>query len=131
MALVSPSAIKNVGLDIENADGTTLQDLLTAGSVGARVDSIAITSDDTANMDVLLYLNNGTDDFLIGRIAVVAGSGTDGTNHTVKALNETELPFLKDDLSYYLQATYKLRVAVVAAVTAAKKLTITAWYGDY
>ena len=131
MALVSPSAIKNVGLDIENADSTTIQDLLTAGADGARVDSIAITSDDTANMDVLIYLNDGINDFLVGRVAVVAGSGTDGTNPTVKALNETELPFLKDDLSYYLQAAYKLRVAVVAAVTSAKKLTITAWYGDY
>lgn len=128
---IFPQAIKNAAATLENGDGTTAKDLVTAGTNGSRIDSIAVTSDDTADKDIFIYLNDGTTDFLLGRLTIKAGSGTDGTNKTVAALNSTDLPFLKDDLSYYLQAGHKLRVAAQAAVTSGKKITVTAWIGDY
>ncbi len=129
---IFPGSIKNAGLDIENADGTTVQDFVTAGSGGARINNIAVTSSDTADKDLLVYFNDGTDDFLIGRVTIPLGSGTDGTNPAISLLNNTDLPFLNEnDLSYYLEGTKKLRIAAQAAVTSSYKISLTAVYGDY
>ena len=128
---IFPQAIKNSMATLENTDGTTIKDLVTAGASGTRVDSIAVVSDDTADKDILLYVNDGSTDFLLGRATIKAGAGTDGTNKTVSLLNSTDFPFLKEDLSIYLKATYKLRVAAQTAVASGKKITISAWNGDY
>lgn len=128
---IYPGEIKNAGLFIENADGTTLQTLVTAGSSGSRINYISAVSDDTADMIVELYYNDGTDDFLIGSVPIPAGSGTDGTLPAVSLLNATYMPFLGEDLSYYLEATHILKAAVVSAVTSSQLITLVASYGDY
>lgn len=128
---IFPDTIKNAALDIENADGTTTQDLLTAGSAGSRINNISVTSDDTAAVDLIVYYNDGTTDFAIARVNIPIGAGTNGTAPPVSLLNATDMPFLGDDLSYYLLAAKKIRIAAVAAVTAAKKVSLVATYGDY
>jgi hypothetical protein len=128
---IFPGAIKNAALDVENADGTTIQDLVTAGANGSRIDAISVTSDDTVNIDLLVYYNDGTNDYLIARITITAGAGSDGTVVPISLLNATSMPFLGEDLSYYLEASNKLRIGAQTAVTAAKKISLVAIVGDY
>jgi len=128
---IFPGSIKNAALDIENADGTTTQDLLTAGASGSRINNISVTSDDTAAVVLLFYYNDGATDYLIGSVNIPTLSGTDGSAPAVSVLNATDMPFLGDDLSYYLMASDKIRVAAKTAVTTAKKITLVATYGDY
>jgi len=128
---IYPDTIKNAALDVENGDGTTSQDLLTAGADGARVNYISVISDDTADVVLELYYNDLTTDSLIGAVTIPAGSGTDGVLPPVSLLNATALPFLGEDLAYYLEGADKLKIAAKVAVTAAKKVTLVASYGDY
>ena len=129
---IFPGSIKNAGLDIENGDGTTAQTLLTAGSNGARVNFISAVSTDTAAVKLNLYYNDGTTDFLIGSVNIPAGAGTDGgTTPAVSVLNSTDMPFIGDDLSFYLKGGGILKAAPQSAVTASYKVTLVAVYGDY
>jgi hypothetical protein len=128
---IYPGTIKNSGLDIENADSTGLQTLLTAGTDGSRINMISAVSDDTAEMIVDLYINDGATDFLIGSVTVPTLSGTDGSTPAVSLLNATDLPYLGEDLSLFLEGGFLLKAAVQVAVTAAKKVTLVATYGDY
>ena len=128
---IYPDTIKNVGLIVENADGTTAQDLITAGANGSRIDSIAVTSDDTSAVILVVNYNDGSTDHVIAQITIPAASGTDGATPPVSLLNAVDMPFLGEDLSFYLEATDKITIAAKVAVTAAKKVTLVATYGNY
>ncbi len=128
---IFPDTIKNAALDIENADSTTAQDLLTAGTNGSRINSISVTSNDTADIDLIINYNDGTTDYGIGRVTIPVGAGTDGSTPPVSILNIIDMPFLAEDLSYYLQGTNKITIAAVTAVTAAMTIQVVATYGDY
>ena len=128
---IYPDTIKNVGLIVENADGTTAQDLITAGANGSRIDSIAVTSDDTSAVILVVNYNDGTTDHVIAQITIPPASGTDGATPPVSLLNAVDMPFLGEDLSFYLEATDKITIAAKVAVTAAKKVTLVATYGNY
>jgi hypothetical protein len=128
---IYPGTIKNAGLLIEPADTTTLQTLLTAGSEGSRINMISAVSDDTAEMIVDLYINDGAADFLIGSVAVPTLSGTDGSAPAVSLLNSTDLPYLGEDLSLFLEAGNILKAAVQTTVTTDKTVTLVATFGDY
>ena len=96
---------------------------------------IAITSDDTVAVDLDLYHHNGTAAFQIGSINVPIGAGTTAGATPVAAvsfLNQTTLPYLKDDLSIYLEdASSKLQIAAQSAITAAKVVHVTVWGADF
>lgn len=126
-----PESIENKGITILPADTTTPKDLLTAGSSGARVDSISVVSDDTAEMVLNVYMHDGTTAFLIGAITVPTLSGTDGVAPAVSVLNLTDMPFLPEDLTYFLAGTHKIQVGVQTTVTTAKTVTVVAMYADY
>lgn len=128
---IFPGTVKTAGLDIENGDGTTPQDLITAGSKGSRVTHISAVSDDGSDSNLQLFYHDGTTAFLLGTIKVTTLSGTDGTAASVSLLNATALPFLNADLSLYIEAGKKLQVGPLVAVTAAKKVTLVCQYGDY
>lgn len=128
---IFPDAIKNAALDIENGDGNSEQDLLTAGSNGSRINSISAISDDTNAVVLEFFYNDLTTSFLIGSVSIPTLSGTDGSAPTMSILNADDMPFLGDDLALYLEGSNKITVAAKAAVTAAKKVTLVATYGDY
>ena len=128
---IFPNVIKNAALDIENADGTTAQDLLTGGGNGSRLNSISVISDDTAAVVLQFFYNDLTTNFLIASVNVPTLSGTDGAAPAVSALNIIDMPFLGNDLALYLEGADKITVAPIAAVTAAKKVSLVASYGDY
>ena len=128
---IFPGTIQTATLDIENGDSTGEQDLLTAGTDGSRINSISAISDDTADVILSIFYNDGSTSFRIGSITVPTLSGTDGETPSVSLLNVTDLPFLGADLSLYILGGKKITIAAQTAVTAAKKVTLVATYGDY
>lgn len=131
---IFPNSIRSEAIEMDNADGTTLLDLFTAGSSGSRVDKIAITSDDTTAVDLDLYLHDGTSAFQIGSINVPVGAGTvAGATPAVAVsfLNQTALPFLGEDLALHLETGCKLQIGAQVAITAAKVVHVAVFGGDY
>lgn len=130
-----PDTIRTQSIEMDNADGTTVLDLFTADATnGSRVDKIAITSDDTAAVDLDLYLHDGTSAFQIGSINVPIGAGTTAGATPVAAvsfLNQTTLPFLGDDLAIHIKAGSKLQIGAQSAITSAKVVHVTVFGGDY
>ena len=125
---IYPLAPKFWGLLIENADSTGRRAVVTAGVDGSRIDSLKITSTDTANMVVNFDLQiAGSGDYLhLGEVQVPDGSGTNSADIIVDALDILTLgrPIM-------LGASDVLYAAVETAVTAAKQVAITAYGGDY
>jgi hypothetical protein len=117
------------------ADGTTIKDLITAEADDSRVIAIAITSSDGTARDILLYINDGTNNFLVGHIDVPANSGFDGTVHSVNGLNPTNLGWLPTDNAgnryLPLKAGEKFRIAAKSAVSASQTVTVTAIAEDF
>lgn len=119
-----------------NADGTTLKTLLTAGVDGSKVFSIAAVSDDTAAVNMKIFIRQGSIDYWVGTVRIPTLSGTDGATDAVDLLNKTELPWLDSDGEFALPPNNSgadgiVKVAPLVAVTAAKTVTLVALYGDY
>lgn len=126
---IYPGTIKNSRELIEPADTTTAQTLVTAGTNGARVTAITCASNESVANVVRLIHNDGSNDTIIGRITIPAGSGYSAA--IVSLLNSTDLPWLGDDLAIYLEGSDILKVAAETTVETSDQLEFVAFYGDY
>lgn len=123
---------KTSSIEIDNADGTALQNLFdVTGSDGALVDNVAVTTDDTADVTLVLVLNDGTSDFTLGEIEIPAGSGTNGTALPVNLLDVDVFPFLQTNGGIPLGPNDILKVKAKSAITATKVVHLTAFGGEY
>jgi len=116
-----------------NADGTTIKDICAAGTDDSNIIQLIVASDDTAAKTLLLYLNDGTNNNPIGHLIIPIGAGTNGTTNFANGLTST-IPILIDAVGNYyipLPAGCKLRAGMLAAVTAARTITVTAILGDF
>jgi len=119
-------------LDIENADGTTLQDLITGGTDGTKVFKINVTSDDTSAVELQLhYLPSGGSASLLGTVDVAIAAGTDGAEAAVNLLASDQIVCTDADGELFIESGDKLQVAATSAVTAAKKVALVCFAGDY
>lgn len=128
---IFPVAVNNGRVTIVNADGTTAKALFSAGANGSRIDQIVCSSDDTGAKTIQLIVNDGTNDNIVGEVAIPAGAGTNGSTKAVKVINATDLPWLSDSGSIFIKTGYSIKVKSKAAVTAAKTLTFVLFAGDY
>lgn len=117
----------NAGVTVVNADGTNKKTIYTAGANGGRVDGIIVCSDDTAAVNLAFYIDDGSADLYIGNVNVPIGSGytTVVKVDAMTTLKPAGQSFIQ------LKATYKLECNAVAAVTAAKTVTVVAIGGDF
>ena len=116
----------------ENADGTDIKDVITAGSDGTRIDHMFISSNDSSVHDATLYLNDGVNDIWLGTLSVAAGSASGTVNRTaVNAMDNTKLTMLDGDLKLFMKAGDKIRASMDVAVTAACTVFVVAVGGDY
>lgn len=119
-------------LELDTADGTTAIAFVAAGANGSRIDAIAASSTDTSAVELVFTLNDGSADFSIGSATIAAEAGTDGgTTPAVDLLTQADLPWLRDDLSIFLESGQTLKVGAYAAITAAKVVHLVAFGGDY
>jgi len=114
-----------------NADGTTAKDLVSAGTDGTKIFSINCTSDDTSTVNMQVFLHDGTTAYLLGTVAVATLSGTDGSTAAVELLDSTLIPSVDADGELFIPTGYKIQVAPLAAVTAAKTVTVVCFAGNY
>ena len=134
VANVDPIFLKTTKNPLEaivNADGTTVQQIFTAGADGGAITQLTATTDDTSAVTVVIGINDGTTSFVIGEVVVAAGAGTNGTTKAVDLLQATRIPLVDADGSVVMQANYILEVNAKVAVTAAKTLTVSGVGGDY
>ena len=122
---------KNPLKSIVNAEGTTVQQIFTAGADGGAITQLTATSDDTSAVTVVLGINNGLASFVIGEVVVAAGAGTNGSTKAVDLLQAERIPLVDADGSIVMQANYILEVSAKSTVTAAKTLTVSGVGGDY
>jgi hypothetical protein len=106
--------------------------VLTAGSYGAIVEALVMNTDDTAAVNVFVYILNGATVQPIGIVNVPLSSGNTASAPTINALLGTGqtlvgLPINSQGKQYIaLEAGEVLKVSTLANMTAAKKLYATA-----
>lgn len=123
---------KTWAIELDNGDGTTVTDVVTAGNNGSLVEILLATSTDTNAVEIKLALSDGTNSFDVGSATVAAGAGTDGgTTPAVDVLNATDLPWLRDALELGLESGWKLQAGAYAAITSGKVVHLAALGGDY
>lgn len=135
ISLFLPKGVNNSSVTIVNADGTATKTLFTAGADDSDVDSIIVTSNDTAARILVLYVTRSAVDYILGSVTIQAGAGTDGFNFTFDFINFINIPGLPMNNvgKQYLRLKTgdTLKVAVTTAVTAAKTIYVSAFGQDY
>lgn len=126
-----PIEPRTTGINLNNASGTATSNLFTAGANGALIDSISVVSTDTSAVIVVLSVDDGTLDNLIGEVTIPIGAGTDGSTPAVNLLDAAALPFLQSDGGLPLGPTDILKIAAKVAVTATKQVDFRAFGGDF
>lgn len=97
------------------ADGTTIKDVITAGTKGARIEHIRATSTDTASRVIALYRQKPSGpDIFIGAVQLLAASTTSPANVDVLAV----LYVYPEKQYIELSAGEKIRANVTQAVAA-------------
>lgn len=133
--IVTPQGLNSGGTTIVNADSTNKKTLITAGANGTVVQGLGGVSDDTAAVNVRIFIHDGTTDFQVGTTRLAIAAGTDGATNSVDLLNSLACPWVERDgagnAALYLEAGWSLKVAALAAVTAAKTVTIFAHGKDF
>lgn len=114
-----------------NADGTALKNVCTIGSNGAVIENIFITSTDTQNNYVYVYLQLSGTSYLLDAVYVPAATTTRPVV-VVPVLDPSRWQWLDPvQPKMVVQANAVLRANVTTAVTSSKQLTVFALYGDF
>ena len=136
-ANTAPIFVKNVtakGVTWTNSDAAATKKTVTptVGSEGARVHSIAVTTDDTTARDFQVFLNDGTTDTLLGTVTIPIGAGNTGSAAAIAILKQsTLLPWVGSDGSLLVPPGGVVKMANVTQPTSAKTFYVTTLCGDY
>lgn len=114
-----------------NADSTTPKTLFTPGTNGARLGAISAVSDDTATCQMQLYVRISSVDYKVGTVTIAIGAGNTGGVVAQNLLSLTPNPWLDSDGAMRLPSGATVKVGPVAAVTAAKTVTLVAFGADF
>lgn len=118
--------VQTPGLQFTSADTTTKKTLYTAGSNGGRVDEIFLSSNDTSQVNLQFYINDGATDFYIGVVAIPIGSGY------TTVVRVGAMVTLSPVLGYLaLKAAYVLKCSCLSTMTGSKTLDVVAQAGDF
>ena len=102
---------------------------MTAGTDGALVQSIIVTSSDTSAVVLRVSLNDGSTSRLLGDVTIPTLAGTDaGSTPNVNLLSS--LNGLQADGSLILEGAHLLKIAPESAVTATFAVDIVSQGGD-
>jgi hypothetical protein len=114
------------GVSFDDSDTTDKKSIQTGGTNGTRIDEIFISTNDTADVNLAFYINNGVADLYIGNVLAFAGAG-----YTTEPRIEV-MSTLSPTLGYLiLPAGYILKTNCVTTMTGGKITTVVAIGGDY
>lgn len=135
----------NVGVGILNAAtagalGATTNSVTvyTAGSAGGRIESLVTNTDDTAAVNLFVFLQDGSSNiYPLGIVNVPLSSGNSATVQNVDMLANSGVTLrgmlIDTNGKRYISvpASWTLRVSTLANMTAAKKCHVTAQGFDF
>lgn len=134
-SLMLPQNANNGSVSFTNADTTTLKTVFTAGANDSDVKSLVASSDDTAAINVKIWINRSGTDYLLAVVNVPITSGGLGTISATDLLSLSAIPGLPLDSIGKQYIPLKngelLKVSCLATMTAAKTLYINALGQDY
>lgn len=126
---------ESFGVQIANSDGTSKKTIYTAGANGSVIESLWVTSTDTADEDVIFYINDGSTDHQIGRVKVPLNSGNTNAIPSLDLLRHSQMPMFESDSAgnrvLKLKAAHVLKVAAAATITSGKILDFFGTGGDF
>lgn len=117
-----PQAPNNKCTIIQNSDSTNKITIFTAGSNGSRLDTFSVATTDTANVQLNLWLTDGTTEIELDAVVITAGYGTNATNRAVDVLSLLSAAKADGDgvRQMWLKSGCILKAAANAAVTSGK-----------
>lgn len=134
-SLFLPTGYNTGSVTFTSADTTTLKTLFTAGANDSDIKAINAATDDSAAVNLKLYVTRGGTDYLLGTINIPINSGVTGTVVSVDILNDTSLPSLPLDSAgkrfLPLKTGDVVKCGCLATMTAAKTTTVSAFGQDY
>jgi hypothetical protein len=116
-----------------NADGNTVKTIFTAGADDSRIYAILISSTDTSDRTLQLYLSDGTTSFELRRLTISASAGTSVTVPIVSGLSGLDLPFDSQGNRYMpIRRNFQLRANVIGtAVTSSQTIAVIVLAEDF
>jgi hypothetical protein len=93
-SLFLPKNANNQSITLTSADTSVAKLCFTAGADDSNVKAILATTNDTATINLAIYLTRGAVDYLIGTVNVPVASGTNGSAGTVDLLSASAFPGL-------------------------------------
>lgn len=119
--------VKNIAKTIDPADTTAYVDIYdnSAGTKSARIESLAICSDDTSAVNAQFAILKGGTAYLMGTVNVPTLSGTNGSAARVNALTVLGTTDPDGIPTIEIEAGAKLQARSLVTVTSAKVVTIT------
>lgn len=132
---IYPQTVKNYIGQILPADTTTNKTIATGGTNGTRINSINISSTDTSNRTVNIYITISGTSYLLTTLSIPLSSGNAATTVPIDLLRHLQAGPLAYDANgnkeLTLQANATLDMACTTTVTAAKAITAIAFGGDF
>jgi hypothetical protein len=129
-----PNTLSCVATRLQNSDGTSFVQLVAGDTDGTKIESIAVTSDDSSDRVLQLCVSVGAVDYPIGEITIPDGAGTNGIDKAVNLLNTTDLPWLRSDgvnQYLYLVNGMTLKAKSKTAITAARFINVFVQCANY
>lgn len=132
---IFPQTVKNWVQSIANADGQTVKTLVTGGANGSKLESLIVSSSDSAARDFQLSMTVSSVSYVIGTITIPINAGTVNSAPSVDILRNAQLPGLAYDPNgnkyLYVASGSTLTVQALTTVTSGKTLQIVAQGGDF
>ena len=127
--------IKAPCVALTSANTTAFSTLYTASSDGAVVKSIVASTNDTTAVNLVVVVNNGSADFVLGTVNLPINSGYTGAIASVDVLGSSLIPGLPKDINNRsvlpLPSGHVLKVGCLATMTAAKTTNVLANVEEY
>lgn len=136
-----PQNANNQSIALTSADTTTPKLAFTAGANDSDVKAIIAASNDTAAVNLQLFIVRGAVNYLLGTIGIPAGAGNDGVGASIDMLARDTgfipapilgLPLDNVGKPYIpLKSGDTLKIGCVATMTAAKTCYVSFFGEDY
>lgn len=134
-SLFLPKNVNNLSMTLTISDTTTPKLVFTAGSDDSDVKALIASTNDTAAVNLQVYLTRSAVNYLLGTINVPIASGTNGTAPAVDLLNASGMAGLPLDAVGKRYIPMKtgdtLLVGCLATMTTAKTTWVSALGQDY
>lgn len=133
---IYPQTVRNAVVSFANADGTTVKTVIAGGTNGTIVSALTVSSTDSANRDLKLWLTVSGTDYLLSTTQIPLNSGNTNAVAPVDLMRASMAPGLAYDAMgnriIHVANGSTLRASMGSAVTAATTVSVVVTSaGDY